>query len=532
MSGVSDRAARAFGTVVQALSLLRPGGRSNNDKKKKTGEPSLRVVIHAARGVCSRRKVFVTARFGKQKRQTSKKKISSLDWEYSTEFTPYTPTERKKLILTVRKAKRCKTSIISQVAIDVAALVEAEDLPVGWWYMLETDKMETYRNKKEVMFLKVTVTVDGPKMESESTHDQAKTTSEIPSEPKDSECDVVSQENEIHSSESVHDADRSPSSAVSDIADPEAKSSSTKSGTDASTCISLPSAINDIANVKPESSSTKSGTDNSLPSTTGDIAEDKSGSSSTKSGEDISLPSTVNDIANIKLGSSSTKSGTDNPLPSIAGEIAVIKPESSSTASSTSKEEASTKTSSSTTDKAPTNGEGDHDVKTSHELRPSRIRQLVQFIRKKTEKPTTTQGEETAIPTASLPPPHRDSEDPRYQEVMASIDRQWEELMPKRAHSDELLAYANSLRAKLTVAAPHVLEYAMIKNLTATVPDYTHYELPERQGMSLEELTKIEKTVAMLVEDQEKRATYIKRWYLDDLCRVAMEEAPHVLAKD
>ncbi|CAH1252318.1 Hypp9250 [Branchiostoma lanceolatum] len=528
MSGFSDRAARAFGTVVQALSLLRPGGCIDNDKKKKTGEPSLRVVIHAARGVCSRRKVFVTARYGKQKRQTSKRKSSSLDWEYSTDFTPYTPTEGKKLILTVRKAKRCKTSVISQVAIDVAALVEADDLPLGWWYMMETDKMERYRNKKEVMFLKVTVTVDGPKLESESTHDQgtAKTpvkNSEIPSEPKDSQRDVVSKENEMHSSaeESVHDADRSPLSTVSDVADPETESSSTKSVVD----ISLPSAVNDISNVKQVSSSTKSGTDNSLPYTAGDIAEDKT---------DISLPSAVDDIANITpaFESSSTKSSTDNSLPSIAGEIAAIKPESSSTTSSKSKEEASTKTSSSTRDKAPTNGEGDHDVKTSHELRPSRISQLVQFFRKKTEKSTTTQGEETALPTASLPPPHRDSEDPRYQEVMSSIDRQWEELLPKRAHSDELLAYANSLRAKLAVAAPHVLEYAVITNLTATVPDFTHYELPERQGMSLEELTKVEKTVAMLVEDQEKRATYIKRWYLDDLCRVAMEEAPHVLAKD
>ncbi|KAI8496163.1 hypothetical protein Bbelb_260040 [Branchiostoma belcheri] len=209
-------------------------------------------------------------------------------------------------------------------------------------------------------------------------------------------------------------------------------------------------------------------------------------------------------------GEKQGKTSQDNPS-SGSGELAELNPASPSTSTSAS--------SSAATDKSLTNGEGDGKRKSE---RPSRFRQLVGFIRKKDDSKTTT-----AIPIAKPPPPQ--FTDPVCKEVMLSIHTLWAKLLPKRAQSKELLAYANTLMSKLEAAAPHTKDNTILKNLFARVPDYTHYELPEMAGLSLHELNQIQKTVVFLIEDEEKRTTFFRRWLIDDICRVALEEAPQIL---
>ncbi|CAH1249227.1 Hypp8556 [Branchiostoma lanceolatum] len=219
-------------------------------------------------------------------------------------------------------------------------------------------------------------------------------------------------------------------------------------------------------------------------------------------------------------GENPGKRGQDNPTASPSGfdECTQIKTASSLTNGSTSSSPAST-----ATDKSLTNGGDDGESKSE---RPSRFRQLVGFIRNK-DNGKITEGGGKAVPTAKQSP--QQFTDPVCMDMMSSIHKLWAELLPKRAYSKELLDYANSLRSRLEAAAPHTRDNTILNNLAAKVPDYTHYELPEMYGLSLHELNQIHKTVVFLLEDEEKRATYIRRWVIDDICRVALEEAPQVL---
>ncbi|XP_066264207.1 uncharacterized protein [Branchiostoma lanceolatum] len=219
-------------------------------------------------------------------------------------------------------------------------------------------------------------------------------------------------------------------------------------------------------------------------------------------------------------GENPGKSGQDNPTASPSGfeECTHIKSASSSTNGSKSSSPTST-----ATDKSLTNGGGDGERESE---RPSRFRQLVGFVRNK-ENGKTTEGGGKVVPTAKQPSPQ--FTDPVCMDMMSTIHKLWAELLPKRAYSKELLDYASSLRSKLEAAAPHTRDNTILNNLAAKVPDYTHYELPEMHGLSLHELNQIHKTVVFLLEDEEKRATYIRRWVIDDICRVALEEAPQVL---
>ncbi|XP_078590033.1 uncharacterized protein LOC144870164 [Branchiostoma floridae x Branchiostoma japonicum] len=118
---------------------------------------------------------------------------------------------------------------------------------------------------------------------------------------------------------------------------------------------------------------------------------------------------------------------------------------------------------------------------------------------------------------------------PHFREQISFIASLYEELTAKQSSSADLLTYVNGLRAKLAVAAPHVLDNVVIKNMAANVPDFTHYELPDMAGESLEGLEKVLKVVKRLNDEEDARLHFIQKWYVEELCRQAMEEAPEVL---
>ncbi|XP_078700854.1 uncharacterized protein LOC144927348 [Branchiostoma floridae x Branchiostoma belcheri] len=233
-------------------------------------------------------------------------------------------------------------------------------------------------------------------------------------------------------------------------------------------------------------------------------------SSSDKKESQLAPKTTVQTAEEEKPG----ETGQDKPAVPPCGcvECTKVKPESSSTNSST-----SLSPTSSATDKSLTNGEGDAGHAKPKSERPSRFRQLVSFMKKKDNSKTTA---DQLSPQLT---------DPLCLDMMSCIRELWEDLIPKRAYSKELFDYANTLMAKLEAAAPHTKENTILKNLFAKVPDYTHYELPEMEGLSLQELNQIHKTTECLLDEEERRATFIRRWLIDDICRVALEEAPKVL---
>eukprot|EP00058_Branchiostoma_floridae_P003505 XP_002588993.1 hypothetical protein BRAFLDRAFT_87462 [Branchiostoma floridae] len=224
----------------------------------------------------------------------------------------------------------------------------------------------------------------------------------------------------------------------------------------------------------------------------------------------------------------SDNSGKDGSAPAATGDAADVK-----AASSTSSASGLPATAPDTADKRPAAGEGD-----VPECHPSVV------PGEQTEAPdnsgadtdsqmtTSTQGGGASLTTTIPSPIHKDAEDPQYEEVMSSIDKLWADLRLERDYAEKLLAHADSLRSRLATTAPHVLRYPVIKNIIAAVPDRTSYELPDTQGLSLEQLQGIQKTITKSVQDEKERATYIKRWYWEELVRVALKEAPEVFGPE
>ncbi|XP_078673631.1 uncharacterized protein LOC144912342 isoform X2 [Branchiostoma floridae x Branchiostoma belcheri] len=225
-------------------------------------------------------------------------------------------------------------------------------------------------------------------------------------------------------------------------------------------------------------------------------------------------------------GAPSADSSKDSSPPSAAGDAADVSTESSTSSAFG--------LPASNPDKRPAAGEGD----VSERRTPSVVHG------KETETPdnivtdtcsqttTSTQGGGSSLTTTTPSPKHKDAEDPQYEEVMSSVDNLWAELNFERDYAETLLAHAESLRAKLTTAAPKVLQYPVLKNITAAVPDRTSYELPDTQGLSLVELQDIQKTLTKAVQEEKERASYIKRWYWEELVRVALKEAPQVFGPE
>ncbi|KAI8504804.1 hypothetical protein Bbelb_179220 [Branchiostoma belcheri] len=175
--------------------------------------------------------------------------------------------------------------------------------------------------------------------------------------------------------------------------------------------------------------------------------------------------------------------------------------------------------------------------------RPSfstRCRQLLQNVMKK-RKPQDNKNDASLSnesrngpPTDDSTPRQPDEDDvsaagePSYRDVvMSSIDTLWDDLLAKKSYVLEILSYTDSLRTKLASVAPYVMDY--IRGLVEKVPETVSYDLPDRVGKSLEELREIEKTLMVLVEQEDKRSVFVKTRYLEEISRIAIEEAPQVL---
>ncbi|KAI8480344.1 7 transmembrane receptor (Secretin) [Branchiostoma belcheri] len=187
-----------------------------------------------------------------------------------------------------------------------------------------------------------------------------------------------------------------------------------------------------------------------------------------------------------------------------------------------------------TTDATDLNGNGE---------RPSfstRCRQLLQNVikkrkpqSKKNEAPSVSNESGNSRPTddSTLRQPEDDvsaAGEPNYRDVvMSSIDTLWDDLLAKKSYVLEILSYTDSLRTKLASVAPYVMNY--IRGLAEKVPETVSYDLPDRVGKSLEELREIEKTLMVLVEQEDKRSVFVKTRYLEEISRIAIEEAPQVL---
>eukprot|EP00058_Branchiostoma_floridae_P006568 XP_002592056.1 hypothetical protein BRAFLDRAFT_107134 [Branchiostoma floridae] len=83
----------------------------------------------------------------------------------------FSPGDR--LVLKLRKAKRCKDTTVGELSIDVAAALESADgLPQKWWYIMDRPSKGGRRN--EEVFLQVSVTLDGTEVNSQPTQNQVR----------------------------------------------------------------------------------------------------------------------------------------------------------------------------------------------------------------------------------------------------------------------------------------------------------------------------------------------------------------------
>ncbi|XP_078613821.1 uncharacterized protein LOC144883302 [Branchiostoma floridae x Branchiostoma japonicum] len=148
------------------------------------------------------------------------------------------------------------------------------------------------------------------------------------------------------------------------------------------------------------------------------------------------------------------------------------------------------------------------------------------------ETASSTQGGGVALTPAN--PRNKNTDDPEFEKMMHvwSIEDLWDKFTKMRKSADELLAYAKSLQAKLSAAVPHVLAYPVIKKLLAHVPERTSYDLPDTEGLSLQDLEAIEDNLAKSLKEEKSRATYLRERFIDELCSVAMNEAPQILSKE
>ncbi|XP_078614524.1 uncharacterized protein LOC144883773 [Branchiostoma floridae x Branchiostoma japonicum] len=582
--GVRDRIASAYLTVVSALSVLRPGG---------GGEAKLSVVVHEGKvGRHSQAKYLVTIRHGKEKKHTKKRKSDGLLWGHVAEFSHWTPKD--PLILKLRKAKRCKDATIAKLSIDVAAALESVDgLPNRWWYAMK--RLDKSGRQKEEVFLQITVTVDGRQMKTdpakpaeEPASTAAQEKSQTPPElkansppptsttgPAASQPVVVSDEADKPSAKREDKASHDRHSSISQ----EEEAGSGRPG------ISPPCAAGDV---KPASSIPPSG-----PAASFD-RPDKTGTSGHGEGDVKKGPEChhfrdkdgkVSDVPTAAdchkcTGNIDHERGQDPAKSAPFKETALAAAQElpvSDIHQAGQKEVVTVSTDvdndsgRSQADSAPTKEEQEmpeprmdpRDALTEMYLKNlkrilaqrdfpqhlvPRYAWMIEGLSKDTEmdRPansdtntdgpgetsSSTQGGGVALTQAN--PRNKNTDDPEFEKMMHvwSIEDLWDKFTKMRKSADELLAYAESLRSKLSAAVPHVLAYPLIKNLIAHVPERTSYVVPDTEGMSLQDLQVIEDTLAKLLKEEKSRATYLRERFIDELCSVAMNEAPQVLSKE
>ncbi|XP_078589518.1 uncharacterized protein LOC144869887 [Branchiostoma floridae x Branchiostoma japonicum] len=561
--GVLDKAASAFLSVVHMLSVLRPGG------KRQNGETKLSVTVHEGKvGRQSQGKYLVTMRHGKEKIQTAKKKSDALIWEHSAEFVPWSPTDQ--LVLKLRKAKRCKDTTVGEISIDVAAALESADgLPQKWWYIMDRPSKGGRRNAE--VFLQVSVTLDGTEVNTQPGQNQASTVDTADTFAVNEDRDVPP--NDAHRSSG--NTDVTPGDADGPERERELPKGEAKEGSveKTETLSELQNHQNQAVAVSQETQANtppdNSAKDSRPPSVAGGIAGVKEDASETASTSDTADEFAANEDREVNAQESelpkgqepmktsegsvktelqekpeldndkidvtqekepdgpSDNSGKDSPTPAATGDAADVKVVSSTSSAS---DLPVTAPDTGTADKRPAAGEGD-----VPERHPSVVRgeqtEASDNSGAGIDSQTTTSTEGgVSLTTTTLSP--KDAEDPQYEVAMSSVDKLWAELRLERDYAEKLLANADSLRSRLATAAPHVLQYPVIKNIIAAVPDRTSYKLPDTQGLSLEELQGVQKTLTKSVQDEKERSTYLKRWYWEELVRVALKEAPGVFGPE
>eukprot|EP00058_Branchiostoma_floridae_P003506 XP_002588994.1 hypothetical protein BRAFLDRAFT_87463 [Branchiostoma floridae] len=425
--GVIDKAASAFLSVVHVLSLLRPGG------KRQSGETKL--------GCQSQGKYLVTMRHGKVKIQTAKKKSDALIWEHSTEFVPWSPTDR--LVLKLRKAKRCKDTTVGELSIDVAAALESADgLPQKWWYIMDRPSKGGRRN--EEVFLQVSVTLDGTEVKRQPTQNQVPANPpegtveasgqgnpESPSELQNHQgkAVAVSQENEADTPNDNNAKDSKPPSVAG-------QDSATASTSDTANKF----AVNEDGDVDTCSSSRNTDVTPLQVSGAADGPDPERKSELPNDAADEFAVNEDRDVNKDELPKGQGKSRTQHrttAATSSASGLPVTAPD--------------------TADKRPAAGEGD-----VPECHPSVVRGEEMEASDNSgagiDSQTTTSAEGGVSLTTTTPSPkHKDTEGPQYEVAMSSVDKLWAELHLERDYAEKLLAHADSLRSRLATTVPHVL---------------------------------------------------------------------------
>ncbi|XP_019636351.1 PREDICTED: uncharacterized protein LOC109478964 [Branchiostoma belcheri] len=525
---VFHRGAAAFLACFQTLTLLgrnRDGGRGAN----------LSVGIHTV-SVAEKAKYRLVICYNKKKRRTAWKKVATHDWDFTAEFADSVPEEKKKVRVELQRKKKCKVKTIGVTTLDpTRALQEDGPVLVKDWYVFDPPKKG--RQDKNVSLLEATVAVKGLKVERKTTQETGMRSPTPPSKENakpevrpESSAELKARDVTAETTCQAAGAekldtsvqDKLPAPSSGDNTECRPASTGATSGSPSSTTTNgagdvKPSRIRTLFGfVAKKKSETIKSTDEGVTTKASDATNEETvaiegqlKSSSDKKESQLAPKTAVQTAEEEKPG----ETGQDKPTVPPCGcvECTKLKSATSSTNSST-----SLSPTISATDKSLTNGDGDAGHAKPKSERPSRFRQLVSFMKKDNSKATADQ-----------PPPQ--FTDPLCLDMMSCIRELWEDLIPKRAYSKELFDYANTLMAKLEAAAPHTKENTILKNLFAKVPDYTHYELPEMEGLSLQELNQIHKTTECLLDEEDRRATFIRRWLIDDICRVALEEAPKVL---
>ncbi|XP_078608624.1 uncharacterized protein LOC144880374 [Branchiostoma floridae x Branchiostoma japonicum] len=578
--GVFDKVASAYLTVVGALSVLRPSG------KWWTSDSKISVIVHEGNvGQHSQGKYLVTVRHRKEKQQTKKRKSDGLTWEHAVQFSHWSPSD--PLVLKLRKAKRCKDATIAKLSIDVAAVLESADgLPNKWWYAME--RLDKGGRQKEDVFLQITVTVDGREVKSGATPDPAAETAttaaqEKPQTPPELKVNsppsasttgpTASQPAAVSTSGASRDK---PTAKTADEPSHECRGETGTSDRSCHAKTSSLSAAGDITVGKPVSSIPPS---SSPPAPLEKTGTGGHGEGDAKVGSErlshdkfkvVEVPQTVPDAADGSTGhgdipdptrpseKSVMTAGQENPESSAElGELtAVIKDvpagtkpcsryrgrgpdltmpyENTTVAAGQEKPEAElNEVTDASKDQEvpqlPTAADGP-----TGDINSSQGPDVTSLVKdKETNSQAVDKDKETATPQGgnSTTKPKKDKYDPELEQMehVWSVEDLWDEFTTMREYADDLDAYAESLRGKLAGSVPHVLDYPVIKNLLAHVPERKSYDLPDTEGLGSDDLDDIEDTLVRLLKDEANRATYLRRWVIDELLSVAMEVAPHVL---
>ncbi|XP_078589533.1 uncharacterized protein LOC144869901 [Branchiostoma floridae x Branchiostoma japonicum] len=471
--GVFDKAASAFLSVVHVLSLIRTGG------KRQSGETKLSVTVHEGKvGRQSQGKYLVTIRLGKVKMQTAKKKSDALIWEHSTSFVPWSPTD--KLVLKLRKVNRCKDTTVGELSIDVAAALESADgLPQKWWYIMNRPSKGGRRN--EDVFLQVSVIIDGTEVKSHQTQNQD------PTKPPEETVEASLK----GKPETLSELQNHQVKVVAASQETQADTPHDSSAKDSKP----PSVARDIADVKLDSSDTTSDTA-STSDTKDEFAANEDGD--VVSPNDTHRSSRNTDVTPLQVSDVADGPGRERELP---------------------KGQDPAKTSEGT-------------VKTELQEKPELENDKVNVSQEKAGR-TIGQQRQGQLTTSRCRRRHR-----RQSSVFNKLG------IRPTSHSSRYSRQTPCCRRRRCPRAPSFScpwrtdgstrqqrrgcrqsddnVYSRRRSVS-----YNNHPIAQTPGRR-----RLTKTLTKSVQDEKERATYIKRWYWEELVRVALKEAPGVFGPE